>query len=173
MATVRIDALVARYTRALSSNSTASAAPTVATLTALPTSDVFDVAPFGAVGHGAVRVVPFAKGGDGTTFDMYVIGYGVYGSSPDEIEIVPSKLYVATLTCGTLTGHTGRLLGADEFLADTVVPSFSNENVSCESRSPADNWPVHIAIDTKGFKYLKFFFNNVTSTSANALIAPF
>jgi hypothetical protein len=136
----------------------------------LPSSNVFPAYPSMATGL-FVGIMPFGIGTAAQTFTMRLIGWrktinGLW---------VPSILWDATCTLGTLTGIAGGdVLNTEQFASAIGTPTtgMGSEHYDVFTTSPANNTPAHVWVNAKGCSMFTCdFATGSSATSANALVA--
>lgn len=115
-----------------------------------------------------VKVVPFASGSDGDTFDVRVIGWTRISTL-----WVPTILLQFTATLSAAVGVAGAAVLDTERFADTVsdpATGMGGAGVNCQPTSPANDTPAHYLFDSRGCPKLEFLFDRTGgSASMNVL----
>lgn len=164
-------------TQALQGRRVATTSPTSSSYATPPVAGTTRPTGTGVIDYGSLNVpdlfilIPFASGGDNKTFTTRALGYRLFGSTWQKIEL-GEWACTASSKCG------GALGSADqtdlEYAADTIVVSSAFaalEGTGFRTVSPADDNPGYILIDRLGCPIICIQGKKGDSTDANALYA--
>lgn len=155
------------YQKALTTNSTASSTETLASIVASVPSDGANLAVI-PLSEDYCEVIPFGGGAEDTTFTMKVwflkTAFGV-----GESQFIQKPEITVTCTIGAKAGVDGTVVGDAESFCKSIVCVSGTEKYSIDNDTDISS----IALDPNGSTHILLSFDNVTSTSANALVTTF
>lgn len=152
------------YTKGRATNSTATSfASKLATGTA-PSGDgvISRSTRQAAIVADNMRLIFWGAGSADQTFDIKAIGWNL------QTDIwIPSKLFTAVCTLGTMPGIAGTSIDENQLFVDKIVVTGGDDNVNVRVESPEDNVSARIVFDSEGFQKLEVIFDMTGATSGN------
>ncbi len=112
----------------------------------------------GLVAPNKIQVFPFAKGEPGVEFYTRIYGWRRLGNKDDQFQVwLPYLLLEYFSICCNQPGQFGCLLGATEYVCDTIVATNGNLG-SGYVLSPGNNLPAYVVLDLQGCQEFQFDF---------------
>jgi hypothetical protein len=171
-----IETAATDYRRLFAANSTATSvvAPVPTTTPPAPGDGVIELAgPDGVLSSSGVKLLPYGAGADNNTFSLGVFGWSVVRpTAAGEVPLwvaTPLATYTSVTMNSGMPGLANTAVNASQMFCDAATIGIGNAGVSVELVAGAGNGPLHLIVDTKGFRFLEVRFDKGTATSCNAL----
>ncbi len=114
-----------------------------------------------------IQIIPFGTDANDETFDLRVWGW----SKVHLTDLwIPQMLLDLSVTLGNIAATA---IGADHFLADTIVVNEgSAETTSTDLLSTADDTPASVILNLRGCQLIEFDFDLTGAAACNCYFRP-